>query len=64
MASPIPTATLRRLAAAHDVDPRTILREWREPGSVKGMTGDRCRRAISEYRAARDGAPKAAAAGR
>lgn len=41
-------ATLRRLAVAHDIDPRSILRELREPGSVRGMAGDRAREAIRE----------------
>jgi len=48
---PIPTATLRRLSAAHDVDPRSILRELREPGSVRGMAGERARKAVSSYQA-------------
>lgn len=50
----IPVTALRRLAAAHDVDPRTILRELRAPGSVRGMVGDRCREALGEYRAKRE----------
>ncbi|HEY6357725.1 MAG TPA: hypothetical protein VIX35_05750 [Vicinamibacterales bacterium] len=45
----ISTATLRRLSAAHDVDPRSILRELREPGSVRGMAGERARRAVIAY---------------
>jgi hypothetical protein len=47
----IPTSVLRRLSVAHDVDPRTILRELREPGSVRGMAGERARRALSSYQA-------------
>jgi hypothetical protein len=47
----IPSATLRRLSAAHDVDPRSILRELREPGSVRGMAGERARRAVDAYQA-------------
>ena len=47
----IPATILRRLAAAHDVDQRSILRELREPGSVRGMAGDRCRQALTAYRA-------------
>ena len=43
-------ATLRRLAVAHDVDPRSIVRELREPGSVRGMAGARARAAASELR--------------
>jgi|HubBroStandDraft_2_1064218.scaffolds.fasta_scaffold359949_2 hypothetical protein len=45
----IATATLRRLSVAHDVDPRSILRELREPGSVRGMAGERARNAVSAY---------------
>ncbi len=48
----IPSATLRRLSAAHDVDPRTILKELRDPGSVGGMAGERARRAVSAYQEA------------
>jgi carbamoylphosphate synthase small subunit len=47
----IAAATLRRLAAVHDVDPRSILRELREPGSVRGMAGERARKAVSAYQA-------------
>ena len=61
----IPTATLRRHSAAHDVDPRTILRELREPGSVRGMSGERARRAVSEHQArVQPATTKSAAAGR
>lgn len=41
-------ATVRRLAVAHDIDPRSILRELREPGSVRGMAGERAREAVRE----------------
>ena len=51
-APPISAATLRRLSAAHDVDPRSILRELREPGSVRGMAGERCREALRAHREA------------
>ena len=47
----IPASALRRLSAAHDVDPRSILRELREPGSVRGMAGERCREALRTYQA-------------
>ena len=57
----IPTTTLRRLSAAHDVDPRSILRELREPGSVRGMAGDRCRQALSEYQAKKQSLTKSEA---
>ncbi len=43
-------ATLRRLAVTHDVDPRSIVRELREPGSVRGMAGARARAAVHELR--------------
>jgi carbamoylphosphate synthase small subunit len=51
--APLPrpdAATLRRLAVAHDVDPRSIVRELREPGSVRGMAGARARVAARELR--------------
>jgi hypothetical protein len=64
MPRPIPTATLRRLAADHDVDPRSILRELRAPGSVCGMAGERCRAALRALAATRAGATPGAAAGR
>jgi hypothetical protein len=50
-APPSPTtdaATIRRLAVAHSVDPRSIARELREPGSVRGMAGERAREAVRE----------------
>jgi len=49
--STIPASVLRRLAATHDVDPRSILRELREPGSVRGMAGERAKRAVAAYQA-------------
>jgi hypothetical protein len=45
---PLPAAILRRIAVRSSTDPRTVLREWRSPGSVKGMSGDRIRRALAE----------------
>jgi carbamoylphosphate synthase small subunit len=61
----IPAAPLRRLSAAHDVDPRSILRELREPGSVRGMAGERARKAVSAYQAsAQSAAVKSAVANR
>jgi hypothetical protein len=48
------TATLRRLAVRHSVDPRTILRELDEPGSVGGMAGERARRAREEIEEAEE----------
>jgi hypothetical protein len=47
----IPATTLRRLSVAHDVDPRSILKELREPGSVRGTAGDRCRDALRAFEA-------------
>ena len=47
----IPATILRRLSAAHDVDPRSILKELRAPGSVRGTAGDRCRDALRAYEA-------------
>lgn len=45
------TGTLRRLAVEYQVDPRSIRRELREPGSVRGMAGHRARAALAELRA-------------
>jgi hypothetical protein len=39
-------ATLRRLAVTYEVDPRSIVKEIRLPGSVRGMSGERARRAV------------------
>jgi hypothetical protein len=47
----IPITVLRRLSSAHDVDPRSILKELREPGSVRGTAGDRCRDALRAFEA-------------
>jgi hypothetical protein len=41
---------LRRLAVEHSVDPRTIVRELDQPGSVRGLAGERARRAVAELR--------------
>ena len=43
----IDTATIRRLAVTYSVDPRSIRREMREPGSVRGMAGHRVREALA-----------------
>ena len=43
-------ATLRRLSVAYEVDPRSIVRELHETGSVRGMAGQRARRAVRELR--------------
>lgn len=48
------TCELRRLAVAHDVDPRSIVRELREPWSVRGMAGERARAAVVDWKSARD----------
>lgn len=42
------TATLRALAVKHLVDPRSIAKEYEEPGSVKGMAGARARAALAD----------------
>jgi hypothetical protein len=42
------TLAIRRLSLAAEVDPRTLQRELRSPGSVRGMTGDRIRRVFLE----------------
>jgi hypothetical protein len=41
------TYTLRRLSVEHQVDPRTILKEQKSPGSVTGMAGHRARAALA-----------------
>ena len=53
--TPIPASVLRRLAVTYDLDPRSIVREFREPGSVRGMAGERARRALREYLASSEG---------
>jgi carbamoylphosphate synthase small subunit len=45
---------LRQVAAKHGVDSRTVEREIREPGSVRGLAGERARRAVREARGHRD----------
>lgn len=39
---------LREIGAAASADPRTVEREVLEPGSVRGMVGDRIRRALKD----------------
>lgn len=41
------TATARALAVEAAVDPRSIIREHRRPGSVRGMAGHRARSALA-----------------
>lgn len=57
----IDITTLRRICAQHDVDPRTVERELREPGAVRGLAGERARRAVRDLRShrARDHRPSA-----
>lgn len=43
-------ATLLSLAGKHQVDPRSIAKESRQPGSVRGMAGDRARAALRDAR--------------
>lgn len=45
----IDTATARKLAVAADADPRSVLRELRQPGSVRGMAGHRVRQALEQH---------------
>lgn len=40
--------TARRLAVEHHLDPRTVIREHREPGCVRGDAGRRARVALTE----------------
>lgn len=49
MQKPPDWATLRRLAVEHEIDERTLAKEFEEPGSVRGFTGDRARRAVRAY---------------
>jgi hypothetical protein len=42
----VPTGMIRRVAVSASADPRSVQRELREPGSVRGMAGDRIRRAL------------------
>jgi hypothetical protein len=43
--------TARRIALQLRCDPRTVAREWRHPGSVRGMLGELLRPALAELRA-------------
>lgn len=46
-----PTAgDLRALAVKYNLDPRTILKEFRSYGTVKGMAGVRARKACADWR--------------
>lgn len=50
MTSPlIDDARAREIAVLASVDPRTVRRELREPGSVRGLPGHRIRRALVEF---------------
>jgi hypothetical protein len=46
MSTALPTALARELAVKYQVDPRSIQREHRSPGTVRGMAGDRARAAL------------------
>ena len=46
--NPIDLATARSLAVRAEVDPRSIYRELKEPGSVRGLAGHRARRVLRE----------------
>lgn len=43
----------RRIALEIRCDPRTVLRESRQPGAVRGVVGILIRRALADLRAAR-----------
>jgi hypothetical protein len=45
---PVPAHRLRELAVQAQADPRTVQRELREPGSVRGIVGDRVRTVLRE----------------
>jgi hypothetical protein len=51
--TPLPYSTLRRLAVAADVDPRTIQAEMLalrgERTHVRGMAGERVRRVLADH---------------
>jgi hypothetical protein len=40
-------ATLRRLAVVASTDPRTVAKEIRQPGGVRGLPGQRIRTALA-----------------
>ena len=40
---------LRSLAVEFEVDPRSILKEWKKAGSVRGMAGERAKKALREH---------------
>lgn len=42
--------SLRVLAVKYEVDPRSLIKEWDAPGSVRGMSGERARKALAEWR--------------
>jgi hypothetical protein len=42
-----------RLALDHHVDERSILKECERPGSVRGMAGERTRKALAAWRGSR-----------
>ena len=46
----ISTLEIRRIACDHEVqaDPRSVRRELDQPGSVRGMVGERIRRALAK----------------
>lgn len=45
------TATIRRLAVEAECDPRSLLREVNEPGSVRGLPGHRIRAVLAKHKA-------------
>lgn len=51
---PIDAATLRRLSVAAEVDPRSIRKELKQPGSVRGLPGHRIRAVLREHASQED----------
>lgn len=47
--SQVDTATARHLAVEADADPRSVRRELRAPGSVRGMAGHRIRAVLAMH---------------
>lgn len=46
---PLGAARARELAVAASCDPRTVRKEYDEPGSVGGLVGDRIRTALAAH---------------
>ena len=61
MAQVLDLLEVRRYALDANVDPRTLVKEVRTPGSVRGAAGVRIRRVLSERGKLRDAMPAAVA---